>query len=117
MPEKRDESFSRKYRLSKSSDFKRVFTKGKRTATPLFVVYSLRNHLPYSRLGIQVKARIGTAVRRNRIKRIVREVFRRIKDESTEALDLVFIAEKGLREIQFKSFETEFYKIWKKLAR
>lgn len=117
MPEKRDGSFSRKYRLSKSSDFKRVFTKGKRTATPLFVIYSLRNHLPYSRLGIQVKARIGTAVRRNRIKRIVREVFRRIKEESPETLDLVFIAEKGLREIQFRSFEAEFQKVWKKLTR
>lgn len=117
MPEKRDESFSRKHRLSKSSDFKRVFTKGKRNATPLFVIYSLRNHLSYSRLGIQVKARIGTAVRRNRIKRIVREVFRRIKWETAEPLDLVFIAEKGLREIEFKSFEIEFLKTWKKLVR
>jgi ribonuclease P protein component len=117
MPEKRDESFSRKHRLSKSSDFKRIFTKGKRTATPLFVIYSLRNHLPYSRLGIQVKARIGTAVRRNRIKRIVREVFRRIKQETPEPVDLVFIAERGLGEIEFKSFEIEFLKIWKKLVR
>ena len=117
MPEKRDESFSRKHRLSKSSDFKRIFTKGKRTATPLFVIYSLRNHLPYSRLGIQVRARIGTAVRRNRIKRIVREVFRRMKLEAAEPLDLIFIAEKELRDIEFKSFEIEFYKIWKKLVR
>ena len=117
MPEKRDESFSRKYRLSKSSDFKRVFTQGKRTATPLFVTYSLRNHLPYSRLGIQVKAKIGTAVRRNRIKRIVREVFRKLKDDSTDSLDLVLIAEKALRESSFHVFETEFQKVWKKLRR
>jgi ribonuclease P protein component len=117
MPEKRDESFSRKHRLSKSSDFKRVFGKGKRTATPLFVIYSLRNHLPYSRLGIQVKARIGTAVRRNRIKRIVREVFRRLKGDPTESLDLVLVAEKALRESSYHVFETEFHKVWKKLTR
>jgi ribonuclease P protein component len=117
MPEKRDESFSRKHRLSKSSDFKRIFAKGKRTATPLFVIYSLRNHLPYSRLGIQVRAKIGTAVRRNRIKRMVREVFRKVKNDALESLDLVFVAEKTLRDAKFNLFETEFHRVWKKLIR
>jgi ribonuclease P protein component len=117
MPEKRDESFSRKHRLSKSSDFKRVFSKGKRIATPLFVIYSLRNHLPFSRLGIQVKAKIGTAVRRNRIKRMVREIFRKIKEELVEPQDLIFIAEKGLVDLSFRSFQNEFLQVWKKLKR
>jgi ribonuclease P protein component len=117
MPEKRDESFSRRHRLTKSSDFKRIFSRGKRTATPLFVIYSLRNHLTYSRLGIQVKSRIGTAVRRNRIKRMVREVFRKMKEEWKEPHDMIFIAEKGIAGIPFRLFETEFQQIWKRLSR
>src|SRR5262245_24343288 len=117
MPEKRDESFSRKHRLSKSSDFKRIFSKGKRTATPLFVIYSLPNRLPFSRLGIQVKSRIGTAVRRNRIKRVVREVFRKAKEGWKEPYDIIFIAEKGMVNVPFKPFEAEFHQVWKKLRR
>lgn len=114
MPEKRDESFSRKYRLCKSRDFKRVFSKGKRTASRFFVIYFLPSHLLFPRLGIQVKAKIGSATRRNYIKRIVREAFRRMKYEFQEPGDLIFIAEKGMSELDYHQFEKEFRKVLKK---
>ena len=110
MPEKRDETFSRENRLRSSSDFQRIFSRGKRIATTNFVVYFLPGCLAFSRLGIQVKARIGPATSRNYIKRIVREVFRKMKDEFREPLDLIFIAEKGMRELKYELFEIQFRK-------
>jgi ribonuclease P protein component len=72
------------------------------------VLYVLPNNLPYSRLGIQVKARIGTATRRNYIKRIVREAFRRIKDDFMRPTDLIFIAEREMAEQKYAPFQQEF---------
>jgi ribonuclease P protein component len=108
MPEKRDESFSKEHRLSKSTEFRRVFSRGKRAATRYFVVYSLPNRLSFPRLGIQVKAKIGSAVKRNYIKRMVREAFRKMKADFREPVDLIFIAEKEILNLRGSEFEQEF---------
>ena len=108
MPQQRDESFSRKHRLHKSSDFRRVFSKGKRASSQSFVLYSLPNQLDFPRLGIQVKAKIGNAARRNYIKRIVREVFRKKKKEFRRSVDLIFIAEKQMAAKKYSEFKLEF---------
>ena len=117
MPAGRDESFSRKHRLHNSSDFKRIFSRGKRIATPYFVIYCLPNHLDFSRLGIQVKAKIGTAVRRNYLKRITREAFRRIKLDFREPVDLIFIAEKAMNGLDYDQFQREFAMALRKYLR
>jgi len=108
MPAGRDESFSRKHRLHNSSDFKRIFSRGKRIATPYFVLYCLPNHLLFSRLGIQVKAKIGTAVKRNYLKRITREAFRKLKQDFREPIDMIFIAEKAMKDLDYDQFQGEF---------
>ena len=103
-----DESFPRKHRLHKSGDFRRIFSRGKRIPSQNFVLYALPTNLPYSRLGIQVRSRIGNAVRRNYIKRIVREAFRRKKGDFTRSIDLIFIAEKGSAELKYAMLTQEF---------
>ena len=113
MPEKRDERFPQQNRLRKSSDFKRVFSRGIRTATRHFVIYSLPNQLTFPRLGIQVKAKIGKASRRNYVKRIAREVFRRMKSDFRQPVDLIFIAEKPILELGYSEFAAEFRKVLK----
>lgn len=107
MPEKRDERFGAQHRLSRSSDFRRVLTRGKRIATRYFVIYLLPNHLPFSRLGIQVKAQIGTSIRRNYIKRIVREYFRRIKSRFRQPSDLILIAERPMVNLGYRQLVSE----------
>lgn len=108
MPEKRDESFSKEHRLSKSTEFRHVFSRGKRTATRYFVIYSLPNRLSFPRLGIQVKAKIGSAVKRNYIKRMVREAFRKMRSDFRQPVDLIFIAEKEILNLTCGEFEQEF---------
>lgn len=108
MPEKRDQSFSRLNRLSKASEFKRVFSRGKRIATKHFVVYLLPNGMPDSRLGIQVRARVANATRRNYIKRIAREVFRKTRQQFRNSCDLILIAEKPAVDLDYHEFESSF---------
>ena len=111
MSEKREESFSREYRLRKSTEFKRIFSRGRSAATRFFVIYSLPNRLAFPRLGIQVKAKIGSAVRRNYIKRMVRETFRKMKHEFRQPVDLIFIAEKEILDLKCLEFRQEFRKV------
>jgi ribonuclease P protein component len=102
------DSFPARCRLRKSNDFRRVFSRGRRKATRFFVVYALLNRLDDSRLGIQVRRRIGTAVRRNRLKRMVREVFRKMKKDFREPVDLILIAEADMVAMNHREFESVF---------
>jgi ribonuclease P protein component len=115
MSPKRDESYSPRNRLCKASDFKRVFARGRRTATDHFVLFTAPSVLPDSRLGIQVKARIGTAARRNYIKRIVRESFRRLKCEISRPVDVIFIAREGMAPLKFGELDLELRAALKKV--
>jgi ribonuclease P protein component len=58
-----------------------------RAAGP-FVVFGLPSDLAHPRLGLSVGSRVGTAVRRNRVKRLLREAFRALHDD-LPPLDLV----------------------------
>jgi len=63
--------------LKKQSDFKFVYKNGLSAAMPLFVVYAAKNDLGVCRLGVSASKKIGNAVRRNRVRRLVQECARR----------------------------------------
>lgn len=59
--------------------------------------------------------KVGTAVQRNRIKRVVREVFRRNRQLFPRSHDLVFIAKRGATDIDYGSLLSEVQRAAKKL--
>ena len=77
------------------SDFQRVTREGGRRVSQYFLVFRLdrSDGLP-ARLGITVTRKVGKAVRRNRIKRLVREWFR-ARQEQLSSCDLVVIARRA----------------------
>lgn len=75
--------------LRKSREFAQVYRKGRRQPGPGFSLVFLANDLAGSRLGISVHRLIRGAVRRNRIKRMFREVFRLHRDIFPQSCDIV----------------------------
>lgn len=67
--------------LHRSAEIERIKKKGRRFQTPLFNLVSCVSPLPRIGIGIVVSKRLGTAVRRNRAKRIFRELARQMRRE------------------------------------
>ncbi|MEW6183278.1 MAG: ribonuclease P protein component [Bacillota bacterium] len=63
-------------RTIRKRDFERIFKQGRSSSSGCIVVYKLRNHLPVYRLGFAVSRKVGKAVKRNRVRRLLREVCR-----------------------------------------
>jgi len=84
-------SLSKRERLTGGENFIRVYRKGKRIKLPGLTIIFARNSLPYCRIGIGVGKRIGGATKRNRAKRLIRELFRTNKRVFPPGHDLVFV--------------------------
>jgi ribonuclease P protein component len=90
----------KKHRLTRSADFQRVYRKGKSVAGRHAVLYyfdrSEETGEEYPRLGISVSKKVGGAVVRNQIKRVVKEAFTRFRGQVAPEYDYVIIARSGL---------------------
>ncbi len=88
-------SFPREQRLRKRREFLAAYKRGAKIQAAHFVLYILENDLPHHRLGVTVSRKIGSAVVRNRIKRQLREVFRRNKRAISPPCDVVVNARRS----------------------
>lgn len=90
-------------RLKTRKDFDRVFRKGRAFSGPLMLVRVAANGLAVSRIGFAVGTKIDKrAVVRNRLRRRLREIFRReLLPEMTKGFDLVVIAKPGSTKVEF----------------
>jgi ribonuclease P protein component len=73
----RDEGFRRADRITGEATFRALLGRGFRHSTAHLIVHVLANELGHSRLGLTVPRKVGKAVLRNRVKRRLREAFRR----------------------------------------
>jgi len=69
------------HRLTRKRDFERVYREGALVKDECFRIYVLAKEDPLPRLGLSVSAKLGKAVVRNRLKRLIREWFRTHKGE------------------------------------
>lgn len=86
------EGLPRECRLRKRSDFERVYEEGSKAVTSAFVLFARRNETSRSRLGVTATRKLGNSVRRNRARRLVREAFRRCREELPAGFDYVVVA-------------------------
>ena len=91
--------FGPRDRLLRAAEFRTVGERGRRAADSWFVVLvHERERAPLSsrvRLGVTVSRKVGEAVVRNRVKRCIREWFRRARAAMRPGIDLVVIARRG----------------------
>ena len=95
------EKFPKQARLTRRSEFLNLSQQGRKVHTSHFVVISQTNDKGENRLGVTVSAKVGNAIVRNRIKRLLREYFRRHRREIPYHQDIVIIARKGAEKLSF----------------
>jgi ribonuclease P protein component len=80
-------------RLSRSAEFERVYRQGRSTANRHLVLYAFPSSSAEGpRLGLSVSRKVGGAVQRNRVKRLLREAFTHEQDGLKRGQDVVVVA-------------------------
>lgn len=78
--------------LNQNALFLKVYQKGKKTYHRHFVLYFLPNRLGINRLGLKVGKKIAKAVKRNRVRRLLKESYRLMEAELESGYDIVIVA-------------------------
>jgi ribonuclease P protein component len=111
-----DERFRPTERLSQKCDYSRVFKQGRRVSSGGLTAWILRvSSLPASqksRLGLAIAKTYGNAVHRNRLKRLLREVFRHNKSKLPAPVDMVFSARPTLTKPDYHLIERLVLQLW-----
>jgi ribonuclease P protein component len=104
MPQLPSQRFRPAEHLRRPADFKRVYERRRSVSNEWIIVYGCENDLPHLRLGLSVSRKYGSAIRRNRLRRLYREAFRLTKHQLPAGLDLVLIPrtsdEPGLEDLK-----------------
>lgn len=104
-------------RLRNRADFSRVYRHGKSFANHQFVVYWFRKkEVEKFRLGVSVSKKVGNAVVRNRMRRLVKEIVRHHESELIEHVDIVFIVRKGALDKTYHELEKNAMHVLRKAS-
>lgn len=100
-------------RLKKNSDFKPVYSKGRSFATKILVMYYRPNRLSVNRIGFSISKKVGKAVVRNRIRRLIKENLREIFDIRS-GYDIIFVARAAIKEADYHEIRKNLIYIFQK---
>lgn len=90
-------------RMKKNFEFKKVYTEGRYYVEKYIVMYAVRNYSNHNKVGYSVSKKVGKAVTRNRIKRLMKENFRIFDENSKKGFDIIFTARQGSAEAEYEN--------------
>lgn len=96
--------------LKNNRDFQNIYRKGKYAVSKALTVYMLPNNLQINRVGITASKNYGKSVKRNRIRRLIRESYRTLHENIKTGYDFVIVARK-----RTDNDIPDFHKIYKEL--
>ena len=109
-------TFEPSKRLHQPAEFRKVRQRGSRLTDAYFSVSVLANNESHARLGLAIATRtFGTAVARNRVKRLARESFR-LNQHDLPPVDVTVSARDAARVAPLADLRTSLEKHWKKIT-
>ena len=99
--------FPRAHRIRKRPEFLSLQRDGRRRTVPHFVVITRLRKAPPSRLGITTSRKIGSAPARNRVRRLVREFFRRHEALLARDCDVLVVARPGAADLDYANVKRQ----------
>ncbi|WDV45912.1 ribonuclease P protein component [Clostridiaceae bacterium M8S5] len=100
--------------LKNSRQFRNVYDNGKSFSTKFLVIFYRPNGYPYNRVGISTTKKLGNSVTRNRIKRLIKENYRKNLDTIKTGYDIIFLARVRASRADFKDIEKSMSYLLKK---
>ena len=101
-------------KIRKNVEFRAIYRRGKSFSNALLVLYIYKNRKNVNRIGISVSKKVGKSVVRNRIKRLIKEIYRLNKDELNIGYDLVFIARNAANGRNYNEIDEAVKNLFKK---
>ncbi len=100
--------------IKENKDFKRLYYRGRSVAGDCIVLYWRWTGGNGCRLGITVSAKVGKAVVRNRIRRLIRESYRLMEDRVSPGLDMVVVARSRAASADYRTVKAAMEKAFSK---
>jgi ribonuclease P protein component len=108
--------FRRAQRLRRPAEFRDVYSKGRRIGNEMFAANVLANSTGTARLGMAIAVRAaGNAVRRNRVRRLIRESFR-LHQRSLPALDIIISARTAAWATEASQLREGLARLWQRIG-
>jgi ribonuclease P protein component len=103
--------FPRAFRLMRRAEYDAVYREGRRRSSREFTLFLRPNGLDSSRFGWSIKKALGNAVRRNRIRRRLREIVRLHRQEIAPGWDIVIHPRSSTATAEFSSLQAELLRL------
>ena len=101
--------------LKQNHEFRRLYSRGRSAVSPYFAVYCRKTGRPYSRLGLTTGVKLGNAVKRNRVRRRMRELYRTNEGRLRPGYDIVMVARTRAVFARYGQLEDSFLHLMRKL--
>lgn len=105
-------NLTKKERLGKRSDLKRVFDGGKQFSCKGARILFISNGLAFNRFAVALVRKYGNSVERNRSKRFLREIYRNVKETLIPGIDIVVVLYPG--NFSFSDRQKQLYSLLKR---
>jgi ribonuclease P protein component len=103
--------FPRTSRLLRRAEYDAVYREGRRRSSREFAVFLCPNGMELSRFGWSIKKALGSAVKRNRMRRRIREIIRLHRQEIAPGWDIVIHPRSAVAKANFSALSEELMKL------